>query len=73
MIIVFAHKKSSRLEYIFSRIFKDILGVEFFFSTNKQEFINSQLPSINYSTEDLNKGIWIVPHPLLYDINSVLI
>ena len=68
MIIVFAHKKSSRLEYIFSRIFKDILGVEFFFSTNKQEFINSQLPSINYSTEDLNKGIWIVPHSLLYNI-----
>jgi hypothetical protein len=68
MVIVFAHKRSPRLDYILSRIFKDILGVEFFFTTNKNEFITSKLPSVNYSTESLNKGIWIIPHTLLYSV-----
>ena len=66
MIIVFAHKKSPRLNYILSRIFSDILGVEACLTTDKNEFIASDLPSINYSDENLNKGIWIIPHTLLY-------
>lgn len=67
MIIVFAHTESPRLHYIFSRVFTDILGVKFYFTTDKDEFIASQHPSINYSTENLEKGIWIAPHTLLYD------
>jgi len=66
MIIVFAHKKSPRLNYILSRIFSDILGVEACLTTDKNEFIASDLPSVNYSVEKLNKGIWILPHTLLY-------
>jgi len=67
MIIVYAHKKSPRLDFILSRIFKDILGTELYFTTNKDEFIASSLPSVNYSIENLHKGIWIVPHTLLYN------
>ncbi|WP_321439008.1 polysaccharide deacetylase family protein [uncultured Bacteroides sp.] len=66
MIIVFAHKKSPRLNYILSRIFSDILGVEACLTTDKNEFIASDLPSVNYSGENLNKGLWIIPHTLLY-------
>lgn len=66
MIIVFAHTEGLRLDYIFSRVFRDILGVDFYFTTNKSEFLASSLPSINYSSENLHKGIWIVPHTLLY-------
>lgn len=67
MIIVFAHTESPRLTYIFSRVFTDILGVDFYFTTDKEKFLASPAPSINYSTEMLNKGVWIVPHSLLYD------
>lgn len=66
MIVVYADEKSPRLDYILSRIFKNTLGVEFYFTTNKDEFIASQLPSINYSSEKLHKGLWIVPDTLLY-------
>jgi len=67
MIIVYAPKKSPRLDYILSQLFKYILGIEFYFTTNKDEFIASHLPSFNYSIENLHKGIWIIPHTLLYN------
>ncbi len=66
MIIIYAHKKSPRLDYILSRIFTDILGVDAYFTIKKDQFLASNLPSINYSNENLHKGIWIVPHTLLY-------
>lgn len=66
MIIVFSDKKSPRLNYILSRIFNDILGVEALFTSSKEEFLASPLPSVNYSAENLQKGLWIVPHSLLY-------
>lgn len=67
MIIIFAHTEGLRLDYIFSRVFRDILGTDFYFTTDKDEFIASPLPSINYSTENLHKGLWVVPHALLFE------
>ena len=67
MIIVYADEKSPRLDYILSRIFNDTLGGKFYFTTNKDEFIASHLPSVNYSFENLHKGVWIVPYSLLYN------
>ncbi|BEG99877.1 polysaccharide deacetylase family protein [Bacteroides sedimenti] len=66
MIIVFSDKKSPRLNYILSRIFNDILGVEVYFTFDEEEFLASTLPSINYSAKNMQKGVWIVPHTLLY-------
>lgn len=66
MIIVYVHKESSRLHYIFSWILKDILGSKLYFTTDKTEFIASSLPAINYSSENLQKGLWIYPYTLLY-------
>lgn len=70
MIIVYAPEKSPRLDYIFTRIFSDILGCPYFFTTDKNEYIHSPLPSVNYSNENIKKGLWILPSTLLYSTHT---
>lgn len=49
-ILIYTEKNTNRIEYIFDFICCDFLGIDFKITTDVTEFINSDLPKINFST-----------------------
>lgn len=66
-LLVYIHEVNSRAEYIFSFIFDTILGIKYKFTIDNQEFIKSELPKINYSEKNNLPGLYLKPHPLLFE------
>ncbi|MDA3953850.1 MAG: polysaccharide deacetylase family protein [Bacteroidales bacterium] len=69
MVLIYTHKTSTRLNYILNFIFTDIHGVEFKIVTDKKDFISSNLQKINYSSEEIENSIQIIPADLLFESN----
>ena len=67
MILIYTHKLTPRLKYIFKTIFIDILKKEINFTNNTKEFENSNSAKINYSTYKLNSGIFFESSSLLFE------
>ncbi|MBL4669499.1 MAG: polysaccharide deacetylase family protein [Flavobacteriales bacterium] len=67
MILIYTHKLTPRLKYIFKTIFIDILKKEINFTNNTKEFENSNNAKINYSTSKLNSGIFFESSSLLFE------
>ncbi|TXB65211.1 hypothetical protein FRY74_07240 [Vicingus serpentipes] len=67
MILVYSHKLTQRLKYVFNVIFKDILKTELTFTSNIEEFEDSDLPKINYSTQKLNSGLYFQSSQFLFE------
>ncbi|GHS92801.1 hypothetical protein FACS1894203_5390 [Bacteroidia bacterium] len=65
MIFIYSPSLSSRLEYVSEHLFKNILKVDYILSDDKRAFLNYPGICINYSPENLNHGIHILPHGLL--------
>lgn len=71
LILIYSHKTSARLEYILGFLFKDILGSDFTIVTDKNKFVESDLPKINYTSEKIEGSFHIVPVELLFE-SSIL-
>ena len=56
-----------RLDYIAKHLFNAVLGIDFSVVLDKETFLKHTGACINYSDEDLNHGLWITPHGLLYE------
>ena len=67
MILVYSHKLTHRLKYIFNVILKDVLKTELKFTSNIEEFEASELPKINYSNHKLNSGLFFQSSQLLFE------
>lgn len=67
MLIIYSTRKNKRIEYIVSHIFQVIIGTDCVLTDEKAVFLESTAFGINYSGEDLGRGIWIQPHSLLYE------
>lgn len=67
MILVYSHKLTHRLKYIFNVIFRDVLKTELEFTSNIEEFETSELPKINYSNHKLNSGLFFQSSQLLFE------
>ncbi|OFX87406.1 MAG: hypothetical protein A2W99_07130 [Bacteroidetes bacterium GWF2_33_16] len=67
MILIYTHKATARLEYIIKFIFTDILGINSQVTTEKDYFLKSNLPKINYSSESIPDSFWIEPIDLLFE------
>jgi hypothetical protein len=69
LILIYSSHTSPRLENILKFIFNRILGVHFNITHDPQEFKNSVLPKINYSTQRFEQCIHIEPADLLFESN----
>ena len=67
MILIYTHKETARLEYIIKFIFSDILKSDFQITTDRDHFIKSNQPKINYSNENIPDSFWIEPVDLLFE------
>lgn len=68
-ILIFVPEITPRIEYSFGLIFKTILGTGLIFTTNKEEFLQSDLPKINYSQTDFSSGLFLKSNELLFQKN----
>ena len=67
MILIYSHKLTQRLKYTFKTIFTDVLLSEISFTDNPKEFEESNNVKINYSTSQLNSGIFFQSSPILFE------
>ncbi len=66
MILVYTHKITGRVNYIFRHIFNRILQKEVKFTTKIEEFIAYNGPKFSYSPQSLGNEFHITPHPILF-------
>jgi len=67
LFIYSSSKNSQRLDYIARHFFNAILGIDFSIVQDKDCFLRQTGACINYSKEDLNHGITMIPHGLLFE------
>ena len=67
MILIYSHKLTNRLRYIFKTIFKDVLKTDIRFTDDVEEFENSNHIKINYSPSQLNSGIFFQRSTILFE------
>jgi hypothetical protein len=67
LILIYSHKLTNRLRYIFKTIFKDILKTEISFTSDISEFEKSDQIKINYSPTKLNSGLFFQSSNILFE------
>jgi len=67
MLLIYSQKLTNRLSYTLNLVFNEILGINFSITTDKNEFLDSQLPKINYSLEHFRDEIFISADILLFE------
>jgi hypothetical protein len=65
MILIYSEEITPRLKYITQLILNQLLRNEISYTSNAVEFIQSDLPKINYSGHKLGDEIYMKPHGLL--------
>ncbi len=70
MVLIYSHISSSRLQYICSVIFKELIGIEFAITIDSEEFKNHTGAKINYSHAEISPDEFrIQNHSLLFENN----
>jgi len=68
MIYIYSPSENiQRLDYIARHLFKSILGIDYSIVRDKNAFRKQNGACINYSDENLYRGLWIVPQGLLFE------
>lgn len=68
MILIYSTNSSPRLQYIAGVLLNHLSGIEIFFTSDREEFIQYEGPKINYSPNSIvNDEFKIVPVPLLFE------
>ena len=70
MLLIFIEKITNRVGYTLNLIFKDILGVQYNITTNKEAFANYKGPKLSYSKRRLDKEPFIFSKDFLKFIVS---
>lgn len=67
MLLVYTHKITPRLIYIFKHIFEKMLEIPVDFSSNIEVFVAHSGPKISYTFKPLGKEFFIEAQPLLFE------
>lgn len=66
MLLVYTHKITPRLKYVFKHICKRILGVEVSFTTKVEDFIAHDSLKMSYTKQPLSSEFFIKSNDILY-------
>ena len=66
MLLFYTDEINPRIEYTAQLIFNQILGIEVAFTARSSEFLNSELPKLNYSYEKFGDEMYIKPHRFMH-------
>jgi hypothetical protein len=68
MVVIYSPSENrNRLDYIARHLFNEVLGTEFVITSDKKFYLEQETPCINYSETELNHGLQIIPHGLLFE------
>ncbi|MEZ4795774.1 MAG: polysaccharide deacetylase family protein [Flavobacteriaceae bacterium] len=67
MLLVYTHKITPRLNYIFKQVCTRILGIPVSFTTKIEEFIAHDSLKMSYTTQQLGNEFFIKSHQLLFE------
>lgn len=67
MILIYSHKITNRLRYIFKTIFTDVLVTDIEITDNQEHFESFDGAKINYSNNQLNSGIFFQCSSILFE------
>ncbi len=67
MLLVYTHKITPRLKYVFKHICTRILGVDVSFTTTIEEFIAHDSLKMSYTKQQLGNEFFVKSHDLLYE------
>ena len=65
--LIYAPEITPRVEFTFEFIFQTILGIKPVFTSNQSKLLQSELPKINYSPTNLDSGLFLKAHPILFE------
>jgi hypothetical protein len=67
MLLVYTHKITPRLNYIFKQIFTRILGLEVEFTTKIEEFLSAEGMKFSYTRQALGNELFVKNNELLFN------
>lgn len=67
MLLVYTHKITPRLTYVFKHLFLRILGIPVSFTTTIEEFITHDSLKMSYTRQPLGNEFFVRSHELLYE------
>jgi hypothetical protein len=67
MLLVYTHKITPRVKYIFKQVCTHILGIPVKFTTTIEEFISHRSMKISYTKQPLSHEIFIRSHEILFE------
>jgi hypothetical protein len=67
MLLIYSKPATNRLKFIARLLLGDLIGIDTEFTENEEEFLSYSGPRINYSAQELNAGLQIVPASLLFE------
>lgn len=70
-MVIYTPKKTSRIEYIFDLIFKDVFRINYEITEDKNYFLACEKGKINYSMQQFDDELFIESHGLLTEIEII--
>ena len=67
MILIYTIKVTPRLQYIADLLLRELLEIDFEFTTSTDRFYQYQGPKLNYSKDRLGSELFIAAHPILFE------
>ena len=67
MLLVYTHKITPRLNYIFKHVFETMMNLPVEFTTTVEAFVMHAGPKISYTFKPLGDEFFISAHPLLFE------
>ena len=67
MLLVYTHKITPRLTYIFKHIFENMLKIEISFTDKVEVFVSHSGPKFSYTNKPLGDEFFIASHTLLFE------
>lgn len=67
MLLVYTHKLTPRVKYIFKHICRRILGIEVSFTTTIEEFIAHESIKMSYTKQPLGSEFFVKSHEILFE------
>lgn len=67
MLLIYTHKKSPRLHYIFKLMLTELLGIPFTITQSSEEFKSYNGPKFSYTTAPLENELFFMCKPLLFE------
>ncbi len=67
MILIYTHKITPRIKYVFKHIFTRVLQIPVTFTTTVEDFISHSSIKISYTKQPLSNELFIKSHELLFE------